>query len=382
MTPRPLSLALATALLALTGCASQQTDPLAASDQRMNSLETRQLAESSATLARLGELGKKVDLLAADLGRQRAATAEQAGAGVGARQALAERLAQIEKQQQSAAEEYRAAAALLAELKAAQSALRDQAGESRQQLDRLAARLDFVNSEQGQALQAETTELEARLDDAEEQLEEMAGRLQDGQARAEAVEAALPGLTETAGGNGRRLDALTARLDELNAGNGAKQATLAEKIDAASQRLDTLAGQSRAALEQAGAANAALPALREQAAAAGGRLDDYDARLAALSKRLEEVARMAQDAYDATGLGQRKIFGKVVESITLTEDRTLFPINSPDLGEQDKAKLDALALRVKALGTNYHLQIQGHTEGFGADDYNYELGREIGRAHV
>lgn len=374
MTARPLTLALSAALLTLSGCASQQTgsDPLAASNQRMNTLETRQLAESSSTLARLGELGKKVDLLGADLGRQRAAAAEQAGAGAAARQALAERLAQVEQQQQSAAAQQ---AKQLADLNAALTALRDQAGESRRQLDHLAARLDFVNAEQGQALQAETTELEARLDDAEEQLEAMASRLQDGQARTEAVEAALPGVAETTGGNGRRIDALAARLDELNAANGARQTALAEKIDGATQRLDTLAHQSRAALEQAGAANAMLPALREQTAAAGVRLNDYDARLAALDKRLEEVARMAQDAYDATGLGQRKIFGKVIESITLTEDRTLFPINSPDLGEQDKAKLDALALRLKALGTNYHLQIQGHTEGFGADDYNYELGK-------
>lgn len=343
MTPRLLTLAISAALLTLSGCASQQTDPLAASDQRLNTLESRLHSDSNSTLVLLGELGKKVDLLSGDLRRLRESAGEQASAGAAARQALADRLALLEKQQQAATGDNRAAAAQVTELQSALASLREQARQAGQQIDRLAAQLDHANTEQARTLLAETTELEARLDDAEEQLEEMASRLQDGQARTEAMEAALPGLTEATAGN--------------------------------SQRLAALATEARSALGQAGAAQAALPALREQAATAATRLNDYDARLAALNARLDEVARMAQDAYDATGLGQRKIFGKVVESITLTEDRTLFPINSPELGGQDKAKLDALAVRLKALGTNYHLQIQGHTEGFGADDYNYELGK-------
>ena len=84
---------------------------------------------------------------------------------------------------------------------------------------------------------------------------------------------------------------------------------------------------------------------------------------------------MAQDALDATGMGQRRIVGKVVHAVTLTDDKTLFPINSPVLGEKDMVKLDELAARVKAMGTWFHLQIQGHTDGFGSEDYNYELGR-------
>jgi len=191
-----------------------------------------------------------------------------------------------------------------------------------------------------QALAARLDKVEQR---AEQRLQNLASETQAAAAQAAGVQAALPALTA--------------------------------KVDGTGQRLDELAAQTRTALNQAAGVHAALPELREKAAEAGPRLDDYDARLAALNKRLEEVARMARDAFDATGLGQRKIFGKVIESITLTEDKTLFPINSPNLGEQDKAKLDALAVRLKDLGTNYHLQIQGHTEGFGSDDYNYELGK-------
>ena len=73
------------------------------------------------------------------------------------------------------------------------------------------------------------------------------------------------------------------------------------------------------------------------------------------------------------------------QPVTLTDDKTLFPINSPTLGEKDMAQLDALAARVKAMGTWFHLQIQGHTDGFGSEDYNYELGRaraEVVKAYL
>jgi outer membrane protein OmpA-like peptidoglycan-associated protein len=152
-------------------------------------------------------------------------------------------------------------------------------------------------------------------------------------------------------------------------------AAQAERLSKMDQRLGELATQTRDSAAQTAALQAGLPALRDKVASAAALSDGLAARLAKIEKRLEEVAGMAQDALDATGLGQRRILGKVIHTVTLTDDKTLFPINSPVLGEKDMAKLDELAARVKAMGTWFHLQIQGHTDGFGSEDYNYELGR-------
>ena len=108
--------------------------------------------------------------------------------------------------------------------------------------------------------------------------------------------------------------------------------------------------------------------IRENNDALSGRMDQ-------LEKRMAEVARMAEDALAALGLGPRKIFGKVVHSSTLTDDKTMYPINSPELGRKDMAKLDAVAEYVKKLDVNYHIGIHGHTDGLGSDDYNYELAK-------
>ncbi len=338
MTLRALTLATSAALLTLSGCATQQTgaDPAHAANQRVSGIEARLLAETSSSQGMIDALGKKVGTLSDDLRRMREALAGQAS-GIASQQAsgqaLAARMGKTEQHLSELAGETRAAAAQA-------TGLRKQAHEFGQRLERLGAQNHYQAMDTVLEHQANSAQLAEHLEATEMQMAEIAEQLGESLAQA-----------------------------------GEVQAALSEKTNGTNKRLDGLAAQTRQALDQAAVVQAALPALNEKVAETGPRFKGYDTRLAALDKRLEEVARMAQDAYDATGLGQRKIYGKVVESITLTEDKTLFPINSPGLGEQDKAKLDALVIRLKALGTAYHLQIQGHTEGFGSDDYNYELGK-------
>jgi outer membrane protein OmpA-like peptidoglycan-associated protein len=200
----------------------------------------------------------------------------------------------------------------------------------------------------------ESAALAERLGGTEQRLDELAAQARENAARTADLRDALPGLRDKA---------------------AESAAPLADRLGRAEQRLDELAARNREHLAQTAGLQASLPTLADRAAAAAVRADDLAARLARIEKRLEEVAAMAQDALDATGLGQRRILGKVMHTVTLTDDKTLFPINSPVLGDKDMAKLDELAARVKAMGTYYHLQIQGHTDGFGSEDYNYDLGR-------
>lgn len=213
--------------------------------------------------------------------------------------------------------------------------------------------------ERNQATQTRLGELDRKLDDLGRELQRLAENLTGEDARQREF-----------------IDRLARQNQEAGQQAAASQA---ERMAAVERRLHELAAEAREQAARTAALQAGLPGLREEAArlaaASERRAEDLDARLARLEKRIEEVAGMAQDALDATGLGQRRILGKVVHSITLTDDRTLFPIHSPVLGEKDMAKLDELAARVKALGTWFHLQIQGHTDGFGSEDYNYELGR-------
>ncbi|MEW5786623.1 MAG: OmpA family protein [Pseudomonadota bacterium] len=173
----------------------------------------------------------------------------------------------------------------------------------------------------------------------------------------------------------RQVDALTRQGLEAQAARQAQDLAMSDRLARLDRQTAGLAEANASGTSQAAAAQRTADAAALAAGQSSTRSDDLAARLAALEKRLEEVANMALDALDAVGLGQKRILGKVMQTVTLTDDKTLFPINSPVLGDADMAKLNELAAKVKALGTHYHLQIQGHTDGFGSEDYNYELGR-------
>ena len=228
-------------------------------------------------------------------------------------------------------------------------------------LTRELAQLRDGQSAAGQTSRTALDGLMTRLAQAEQRLAELG--------------AALPGLRSQMEGS---LPPVTARVD-----------TAEQRLAKLEQRLDGVASSAEASAartsSQIAALGASLPALETRFGAAASKVGDLDTRLARIEKRLEEAYAMAQDALDATGQGQRRIVGKVVHTVTLTDDKTLFPINSPTLGEKDMAKLNELATRVKAMGTWFHLQIQGHTDGFGSEDYNYELGRaraEVVKAYL
>ena len=236
--------------------------------------------------------------------------------------------------------------------------------------------------DQGKTTQNLIADLNRRVD----ALSGEVARLRDGQTSSQRTQDATTALMERLGQAERRLDQLSGQTRDALAQSAelrAAQAGLpaADRLEAAEQRLRQMEQQlgNVAARADAGAG------LEARFSESANRVNALDARLARIEQRLEEAYIMARDALDATGMGQRRIVGKVVDSVTLTDDKTLFPINSPTLGEKDMAQLDALAARVKAMGTWFHLQIQGHTDGFGSEDYNYELGRaraEVVKAYL
>ncbi len=236
-------------------------------------------------------------------------------------------------------------------------------GDMNKKIDALSGELARLRDGQlaGQRAQESAAALADRLGKAELRLSELAGQTRAAMKQSADLRASLPErqdiVEETIPPVAERLDEAEQRLGEME------------------QLLDELTAQAEESKTQTASVQAALPPLESKLAESATRVKDIYARMARIEKRLEEVAGMAQDALDATGMGQRRIVGKVIHSVTLTDDKTLFPINSPVLGEKDMAKLDELAAKVKAMGTWFHLQIQGHTDGFGSEDYNYDLGR-------
>ena len=77
--------------------------------------------------------------------------------------------------------------------------------------------------------------------------------------------------------------------------------------------------------------------------------------------------------------------GKEAFTVSLTDDKVLYPQNDPYLDPIDVAKLNQLAANLTKLDQEYHLDIQGHTANNSTEDNNYSLGKaraEVVKRHL
>lgn len=154
------------------------------------------------------------------------------------------------------------------------------------------------------------------------------------------------------------------------------QAKLGERVTQSELRLDEIKTEARSAADQTeediakamARASQAEARVDELASTQQNRLAELEAQLAGLSASVSEAMALAAQE-------NIRINGKEAFTTTLTEDKTLYPINSPELGGQDIAKLADLVGRLTALDQDYHIEIQGHTDNTGTEDYNYELAK-------
>ena len=227
-----------------------------------------------------------------------------------------------------------------------------QAGAARTDLEALAAKIERDRAwldeaaAAGEAAAAWIEETGPALDELQQRLAgldatELTRRLGGIERAVGQVEAGMQALTATA-----------AAGQEARAGAVAAGEEAVARIAAVQRGLDAFAGR--------------VAEVERLARAAAGA--DLATRFAALERRVEEMAAKASQE-------EIRLHGKVRSTVLLTEDRTLYPLNSPELGAADRAKLDALIAELNRLGREYHLDIQGHTDNLGTEDYNYALGR-------
>lgn len=224
--------------------------------------------------------------------------------------------------------------------------LETEAGQRDRRITELGARVAETEARQ----RDDATRLAERIARGETQLHTQATRM-DEQARQG---------TDTA----RRIDALS---DSLRANGDA----LAE-LTALQRRGETRLAEIAAASAEGARRTDALAA-RQQADAASH--DALAQRMAAAEHRLSALTEQVQEAL---ALASKEIFlamGREAFTVTLTEDKVLYPLNDPNLDRRDLARLDELVRRLAELDQEYHLDIQGHTDNTSTDDNNYNLGK-------
>jgi outer membrane protein OmpA-like peptidoglycan-associated protein len=106
--------------------------------------------------------------------------------------------------------------------------------------------------------------------------------------------------------------------------------------------------------------------------------DETDSKIAELdqkTRKATEVGRSAMTRADEASVAAEKAaLGRLIWEVTLNNDQVRFSFNQAEIPTDAAAVLDDLVQKIMSYDKAVYVEIQGHTDGTGSSDYNYQLG--------
>ena len=96
--------------------------------------------------------------------------------------------------------------------------------------------------------------------------------------------------------------------------------------------------------------------------------------IAVVDTRVTGVEGTAGEALARANAAHKLAEGKFLYEVVLSDDSMKFPTDEDALSPEAEARLAELTQRLKAENRNVYLEIQGHTDATGDEDYNEQLG--------
>jgi len=125
--------------------------------------------------------------------------------------------------------------------------------------------------------------------------------------------------------------------------------------------VNTQVGETRGELEgQVGAVETEVETVQS-------RIEEHD-------REIGEISTTAQDALDRAIAAGKLAEGKFLYETVLTDDSVRFPFDKASLSDEARNALNDFAEQLRTQNANLYVEIQGHTDATGEDDYNLELG--------
>ena len=92
------------------------------------------------------------------------------------------------------------------------------------------------------------------------------------------------------------------------------------------------------------------------------------------------VSKTAQEALQRAEEAGKLAEGKFLYETVLTDDKVRFGLESSEISDEAKAALDEFAANLKQQNRDVYIEIQGHTDSTGSEDYNERLAMERAEA--
>jgi outer membrane protein OmpA-like peptidoglycan-associated protein len=114
-------------------------------------------------------------------------------------------------------------------------------------------------------------------------------------------------------------------------------------------------------------------AVQGQVTALQGQEQDTNAKVA-------DVDKTSQDALQRATAAGKLAEGKFDYSMVMSDDSAHFPVSHAQLSDEETARLNDFATKLKTDNRNVYLEIQGYTDATGSDAGNLRLGAERAEA--
>jgi outer membrane protein OmpA-like peptidoglycan-associated protein len=100
---------------------------------------------------------------------------------------------------------------------------------------------------------------------------------------------------------------------------------------------------------------------------------DTDQRISQVKGTAEQAVEIGNNAMNKAETAEKMARGKILWTTTLSDDSVKFSFDADKVPQGAQAILDDLATKVKGLDRTVYLEIEGHTDNIGSEEYNQHL---------
>jgi outer membrane protein OmpA-like peptidoglycan-associated protein len=110
------------------------------------------------------------------------------------------------------------------------------------------------------------------------------------------------------------------------------------------------------------------------------RVQQSEVRIEAVDKNAQagvaDAKGSAQLAFNKASDAEKAAKGKLIYTVTLSNDKVTFPVNKAAISDEAKALIDEAVAPLKAANKGVWFEIEGHTDSTGPEAYNMTLGEQ------
>jgi outer membrane protein OmpA-like peptidoglycan-associated protein len=131
---------------------------------------------------------------------------------------------------------------------------------------------------------------------------------------------------------------------------------------------------------EVGAVNTKVDGLSGQVETTQERVSANERRIDETSQRVDagirEVRATSEQALTKASEAERAARGKLVYTVTLSDDKVRFPHNKAQISDEARKIIDDAVLPLKEENRGVFFEIEGHTDSTGPDGVNHVLGQQ------